>query len=201
MIGPAEHAPMSEGPVVRGTTTLPPAHGDTPNAQTAATPAQTFARPRFSRPALALCAAGKVATAALFPFSHFAAAVAFFGGDLFVLYHLLVPAAQGMGRTFTRFSTTAREIWLTIDDGPDPSDTPQILDLLDQHAARATFFVVGKRAAQHPELIAEILRRGHQVAHHTYEHAVGTFWFASPTRVRSELDRTLQTLRSAGAVP
>ena len=57
-----------------------------------------------------------------------AAAGVFFGPDLWVLYNLFVPSAQGLCRNFTRFATGQPEVWLTLDDGPDPDDTPRILD-------------------------------------------------------------------------
>lgn len=120
-----------------------------------------------------------------------AAAVVYFGPDLWVLYHLFVPSAQGFGRVFTHFATDRAEVWLTIDDGPDETDTPQILDLLDRHDARATFFVIGERAARAPELVQEIIRRGHEIGHHTQTHPVATFWCASPSRLRAELADTL----------
>lgn len=125
----------------------------------------------------------------------------FLGPDALVLYHLFVPSAQGVGRVFTRFETTRRELWLTIDDGPDPVDTPLILDLLERHEARATFFVIGERAARHPHLIADILRRGHEVGHHTHTHPAGSFWCASPRRVAAELDQASAILATAGAKP
>jgi peptidoglycan/xylan/chitin deacetylase (PgdA/CDA1 family) len=125
----------------------------------------------------------------------------FFGPDIFLLYHHFVPSAQGLCRVFTRFATDRAEIWLTIDDGPDPDDTPRILELLDRHQARATFFLIGARAARWPELVVEILRRGHEVAHHTHTHPVATFWCASPARINSELDDALVALRTAGASP
>jgi peptidoglycan/xylan/chitin deacetylase (PgdA/CDA1 family) len=121
--------------------------------------------------------------------------------DLWVLYHLFVPSAQGLCRNFTRFDTARQEIWLTIDDGPDEKDTPQLLDLLDEHHAKATFFVIGERAARHPELMREIIRRGHEVGHHTQTHPAGTFWCASQTRVQAQLDDTLAVLRSSGIRP
>ncbi|MEO5960333.1 MAG: polysaccharide deacetylase family protein [Opitutaceae bacterium] len=129
------------------------------------------------------------------------AAVFFFGVDPFVLYHLFVPSAQGLGRVFTRFATDRNEVWLTIDDGPDESDTPRILDLLDRYKARATFFLIGERAARRPDLVAEILQRGHEVGHHTQTHPAATFWCATPARLGAELDRGLATLKSAGATP
>lgn len=128
-------------------------------------------------------------------------ALLFFGLDAPILYHLLVPSAQGLGRVFTRFETDRREVWLTIDDGPDAEDTPRILDLLDRHEARATFFVIGERAARHPELVAEILRRGHEIGHHTHTHPVGTFWCATRARLHAELDRATAALAPAGARP
>ena len=124
-----------------------------------------------------------------------AAAVVFFGPDLWVLYNLFVPSAQGLCGNFTHFTTGQSEVWLTIDDGPDPADTPRILTLLDAHQARATFFLIGERAARHPELVREIIRRGHEVGHHTHTHPAGTFWCAGPARLSAELDSALQVLQ------
>jgi len=126
---------------------------------------------------------------------------AFFGPDLLVFHHLFVPSAQGFGRTVTHFATGAKEVWLTIDDGPDPADTPRILDLLEQHGARATFFVIGERAGRHRDLVAEIVRRGHEVGHHTLTHPAGTFWCAGPARLGRELDGGLAALAAAGVRP
>lgn len=63
-----------------------------------------------------------------------------------------------------------QQIALTIDDGPDPEVTPQVLDILERHGVRATFFCIGARAARHPELCREIVRRGHAVENHTQHH-------------------------------
>lgn len=59
---------------------------------------------------------------------------------------------------------------LTFDDGPNPAFTPRILNLLAAHNARATFFVIGKQAKAHPELLMEIARLGHQIENHSYSH-------------------------------
>lgn len=126
---------------------------------------------------------------------------AFFGPDLLVFYHLFVPSAQGFCRVVTHFETTEKNVWLTIDDGPDPADTPQILTLLDRCDAKATFFVVGERAQKHPELIREILRRGHEIGHHTQTHPAGSFWAAGPGRLATELDEPLAELARAGVRP
>ncbi len=64
----------------------------------------------------------------------------------------------------------ARGVALTFDDGPSPEHTPRILDLLDRAKMSATFFVIGKKAEKYPEIVREIVRRGHDVALHGYEH-------------------------------
>ncbi|MGR6316654.1 bifunctional polysaccharide deacetylase/glycosyltransferase family 2 protein [Micromonospora soli] len=65
----------------------------------------------------------------------------------------------------------ARTLALTFDDGPDPRWTPQILDVLRRHHAHATFFVVGARVNEHPELVRRILAEGHEIGSHTFTHA------------------------------
>ncbi len=64
-----------------------------------------------------------------------------------------------------------RRIALTFDDGPDPEVTPAILDVLGEHNLRATFFVVGQRVAQNPEILRRIVQEGHTLGNHTYSHA------------------------------
>lgn len=63
-----------------------------------------------------------------------------------------------------------REVALTIDDGPDPVLGPQIADLLHRRHIAATFFVVGTRAGQHPEVIRLLARDGFEIGNHTYDH-------------------------------
>lgn len=59
---------------------------------------------------------------------------------------------------------------ITFDDGPDPVSTPALLELLSRHKIFATFFVTGKEASEHPELIKEILAQGHTLGNHSYNH-------------------------------
>ena len=66
--------------------------------------------------------------------------------------------------------TPRRTIALTFDDGPDPRWTPQVLDVLRRHGAHATFFDVGARVADHPDLVRRTLREGNEVGSHTYTH-------------------------------
>lgn len=67
---------------------------------------------------------------------------------------------------------SAATVYLTFDDGPHLVYTPQILDLLAEYNARATFFVIGLRAQAYPELIERIVREGHTLANHTWNHDV-----------------------------
>jgi nucleoside-diphosphate-sugar epimerase/peptidoglycan/xylan/chitin deacetylase (PgdA/CDA1 family) len=62
------------------------------------------------------------------------------------------------------------QIALTIDDGPDPVYTPRILDILRDHAVKATFFVVGGAAEQYPEIVKRMKKEGHEVGSHSYSH-------------------------------
>lgn len=72
-----------------------------------------------------------------------------------------------------RIKTSSKVIYLTFDDGPVPKVTPQVLDILDQYGWKATFFCVGENVSKYPELYAEILKRGHRTANHTFNHLKG----------------------------
>lgn len=63
-----------------------------------------------------------------------------------------------------------KAIALTFDDGPHPTNTMRLLDILDEYGAKATFFILGENASKHPEVVAEIAARGHEVAAHSYSH-------------------------------
>src|ERR1035437_7523646 len=76
----------------------------------------------------------------------------------------------------------------TFDDGPDPVDTPRLLDLLREKGVKATFFVVGQRADRHPEIVRRAWEEGHLIANHTWSHRP-LFCFLSPRRLRSEIER------------
>ena len=91
-----------------------------------------------------------------------------------VLGASLWPTSPLLGPNLTRLSDerAARgEIALTFDDGPDPKVTFEVLDLLDRYRAKASFFCIAARAERSPELVKEILLRGHHIENHTYRHA------------------------------
>ncbi len=144
----------------------------------------------------------KLAGIVLFALHHHRlAALVFFAPDPWMFWQMAVPWSRGFGPVITHFATTEPEVWLTIDDGPHPESTPQILDLLDRFGARATFFVVGKRVEEFPGVALEIVARGHTVANHSTTHPVRSFWAAGPGRTRVELDRCAGALARAGVRP
>ena len=102
----------------------------------------------------------------------------------------LWPRSRLLGRNWTRLPKAAagrREIAITIDDGPDPEVTPVVLDLLDAHRARATFFAIASVAARHPALCREIVRRGHSVQNHSDRHP-RAFSLLGPRGLRQEIE-------------
>jgi len=85
----------------------------------------------------------------------------------------LWPRSQALGPNWIQLpvaATARNEIALTIDDGPDPIVTPQVLDILDHYEVKATFFCIAEKAAYYPELCQEISRRGHTVENHSQHH-------------------------------
>lgn len=86
-------------------------------------------------------------------------------------------------------------IHLTYDDGPDPDVTPQLLALLKERNAKATFFLVGKRAKRYPELVRQLLEEGHTLGNHSYNHkAFHTLPVATQMNEIRDTNRLLQEL-------
>jgi peptidoglycan/xylan/chitin deacetylase (PgdA/CDA1 family) len=111
----------------------------------------------------------------------------------------LWPQSRLFCPVLTRLPTTQRAVWLTIDDGPS-TQTLAMLDLLDRHDAKATFFVVGERARAHPELVREIVRRGHGLGNHSATHPVRWFWALPPQQMRRQIERTQAILQQITGV-
>lgn len=119
---------------------------------------------------------------------------------LAVVWGTLRPDSRLSGPVLTRLRTDERVVWLTIDDGPS-DETPAVLDLLDAHGARATFFIVGERARERPELVREIARRGHGIGNHSDTHPTGRFWALGPRAMREQIERAQATLTSITGAP
>jgi peptidoglycan/xylan/chitin deacetylase (PgdA/CDA1 family) len=101
-------------------------------------------------------------------------------------YGAAYPSAQLFGPTVWR-TNSPQKLAITFDDGPNPRITPELLDLLDQYHARATFFVVGRFSRECGDLLRETARRGHLIGNHTENHA-NLFWHG-PAEIREELRR------------
>lgn len=98
------------------------------------------------------------------------------------------------------FQTEKNEVWLTIDDGPDPEQTPQILDLLADAGAHASFFVIGKMVDRNRSLCRRIVSGGHTLENHTYSHPSGLFWALPCCAIRAEIRRCSHAIRVAAGV-
>ena len=94
-------------------------------------------------------------------------------------------------------ANTGQKIALTFDDGPHPQYTKQILERLKNYKAKATFFIVGAKAVNHPSLVRAILEEGHEVGNHSYTHRRLTK--LSEATVRQEISMTDLILHSLGA--
>ena len=111
----------------------------------------------------------------------------------------LWPRSTLIGDNMLRLPAAAivrNEIAITIDDGPDPLVTPQVLDLLDRYQASASFFVIGARAARYPELASEIVKRGHSVENHSQHHSV-LFSLYGPGAFRHEIENAQSSIEEA----
>ena len=116
-----------------------------------------------------------------------------FAVHMLFLWGTMRPQSRLFGPVLSRLPTRERQVWLTIDDGPS-QETGAVLDLLDRHHAKGTFFLVAERAARRPELAREILRRGHGVGNHSTSHPQAWFWALGPRRMAAEIDQAQATL-------
>ncbi|MGH7990661.1 MAG: polysaccharide deacetylase family protein, partial [Limisphaerales bacterium] len=110
-----------------------------------------------------------------------ALALIFHNFEFFVVVVILFLIIVGLGVAFPQLSffgkfichgkKSQRRVALTFDDGPDANSTPQLLDLLREEKIEAAFFCVGKNVAANPELAQRIVREGHLLENHSYEHS------------------------------
>ncbi|MDR3652042.1 MAG: polysaccharide deacetylase family protein [Paludibacter sp.] len=78
-----------------------------------------------------------------------------------------------LGKLIWRKNPSSKVIYVTFDDGPVPEVTPRVLDLLDKFNVKATFFCVGENVQKHPDIYAEMIKRGHKTGNHTFNHLKG----------------------------
>lgn len=107
---------------------------------------------------------------------------------------------EARGEIVWEVPTDSQVIALTFDDGPDPKYTPQIASLLKAYNAKATFFVVGSRVKQCPQVARQLVQEQHELANHTYSHP--SIQGLSKQRLRDEIVRTQDTiLKYTGVQP
>jgi peptidoglycan-N-acetylglucosamine deacetylase len=97
--------------------------------------------------------------------------------------------------THGKTGTSGRRIALTFDDGPDPRTTPQILDSLREYDLKATFFVLGRQVKERASLLRRIVKEGHTIGNHSYNHT--DMSDLSQKRMRLELRRTQEAVDEA----
>jgi peptidoglycan-N-acetylglucosamine deacetylase len=122
------------------------------------------------------------------------AVVALIGYLALVLMGVLRLRLRMFVDAIVRGPLLARGVALTFDDGPDPRTTPMVLDALDKEGAKATFFLIGRKAEAHPDLVRDMQRRGHEVGLHSYDHP-RTFSLRSEEFVRTDLLRGIEVLQ------
>jgi peptidoglycan/xylan/chitin deacetylase (PgdA/CDA1 family) len=105
------------------------------------------------------------------------------------------PRSQWLGPALIRGAHGQRRIALTLDDGPSPI-TPAVLDVLQKYGVPAAFFVCGRNAERHPQVIARMREAGHLVGNHSYSHPY--LYFLPRPALATELDRAQQAIEAAG---
>lgn len=103
---------------------------------------------------------------------------------------------QSFGELINHVDTTDKVVALTYDDGPNPPYTNQLLEILERHQIKATFFVVGKTVEKYPDTLRLILSKGHEIGNHSYSHKA--LIDEKPRLIGSEIQKTDQILRQLG---
>jgi peptidoglycan/xylan/chitin deacetylase (PgdA/CDA1 family) len=113
--------------------------------------------------------------------------------------HLPRRVARYFPDVLWRVGTRQRVVYLTFDDGPTEVLTGPLLDLLARYEAEATFFLLGRHARRHPELVRALASAGHSLGNHTFTHPDA--WRASASVVLGELERTTRLLEDLAQTP
>ena len=98
-------------------------------------------------------------------------------------------------RAFCREKTDRKVVYLTFDDGPHPPETERVLDVLREHGARATFFLIGSKVSGNEALLRRMLEEGHALGLHTYNHA-GTFPLLSFDKMLADVNEGKRAVES-----
>lgn len=88
---------------------------------------------------------------------------------------------------------------LTFDDGPNPETTPQILEILNKNNKIATFFIVGEKALENPEIVKGAYNKGHKIGIHCYNHTHPLFW--GPLKTKKDMEKSLEVFKKLEIIP
>ena len=112
-----------------------------------------------------------------------------------------IPQLRFFGTYICRGSSLKRQVALTFDDGPDPRSTPALLRVLRDHEVEAAFFAIGKKVEAEPKLANDILRAGHLLENHSYQHSNATNFYPA-AKLTAELTRGQQVIeKHTGTTP
>jgi peptidoglycan/xylan/chitin deacetylase (PgdA/CDA1 family) len=118
------------------------------------------------------------------------------GASAWGIYNAISPTAKGFGKTFAGSPGTGKLMALTFDDGPNTAWTPQLMEVLDKHGVKATFFSIGHYAREQPSLLKEVADAGHAIGNHTYTHV--TMPLHTDETIRRQLRDTTRAIEEAG---
>jgi peptidoglycan/xylan/chitin deacetylase (PgdA/CDA1 family) len=113
-------------------------------------------------------------------------------------YAALWPGSRLFGRALIAPARSG-ELALTFDDGPNPAWTPRLLEILARRQVRATFFIVGSRAENEPDLVRQIVAAGHLIGNHSWSHR--NLALAPARRIKEELLHASRTLEQIAGSP
>jgi len=113
-------------------------------------------------------------------------------------FHTMWPTSQLYGRSFIGLLPGSRLLALTYDDGPNDPYTWRMMEVLERHGVKATFFLLGRFVQQRPEIARALVAAGHAIGSHTWDHP--NLIFASTAEVRRQLQQTQQAILDATGV-
>jgi peptidoglycan/xylan/chitin deacetylase (PgdA/CDA1 family) len=113
-------------------------------------------------------------------------------------FQTMWPTSQVYGRTFIGLDPPSRLLALTYDDGPNDPWTLRLLEVLDRHQVKATFFLIGKFVEQRPDIARSLVEAGHTIGSHTWDHP--NLIFCSSAEVRRQLEQTQHAIFDATGV-
>jgi peptidoglycan/xylan/chitin deacetylase (PgdA/CDA1 family) len=117
------------------------------------------------------------------------------GAATFAGVHTMVPWSQLYGENFSGLQEGLKVLALSYDDGPNDPWTMRLLEVLEQHQAPATFFMLGARVRERPEVARAVYAAGHAIGNHSFSHP--NLIFVSDARLRQEVEETSKAIEDA----